>query len=279
MKRGKRTCEFLKEVRQRVARENDIPLETRECTHEGDCRGTCPYCEAEVRYIEQELSKRRSLGKAVTVAGIAVSSMMMGGCHNSSPKLQGEVEMSESATDTESLYDTREASNQEDSIPHPGQLEPYELQGILIDIDAAKETKSNCVEQKNTTSPDTDDVILGEELDGMIIDPGDIEIDNSYSWEEKEWHSSVGAPAQWLKSRLTTPLDFLRTPKYDNAYIVLIINEDGEVKEVVFQPKNVLSSTEERAFQEEATRILKTMPKWKGGNTAASYELPIRDLR
>lgn len=264
-----------------MARENDIPLETRECTHEGDCRGTCPYCEAEVRYIEQELSKRRSLGKAVTVAGIAVSSMMMGGCHSSSPKLQGEVGMSESATDTESLYDTREASEQEDSIPRPGQLEPYEIQGIVVydDGDKAIDTKSNCVGKKNTASPDTDDVILGEELEGVIINTGDVDVDDIPSWEGKEWRSSVGTPTQWLKSRLTTPLDFLRTPKYDNAYIVLIINENGEVKEVVFQPKNVLSSAEERIFQEEAARILKTMPKWEGGHKAASYEIPIRDLR
>lgn len=262
-----------------MARENDIPLETRECTHEGDCRGTCPYCEAEVRYLEQELSKRRSLGKAVTVAGIAVSSMIMGGCHSSSPKLQGETEMPESTTDIERLHDTREATEQEDSIPRPGQLETYALDGIVEDIDKITEPKSNCREPEDTTFLEGD-IALGEELDGLIIDdPGDVEIDNSYSWERKEWHSSVGAPAQWLKSRLTTPLDFLRTPKYDNAYIVLIINEDGEVKEVVFQPKNVLSSAEERAFQEEAARILKTMPKWKGSHAAASHEIPIRDLR
>ena len=76
MKKGKRTCEILKDVRRKVAQENDIPLAERECTHEGDCRGTCPYCEAEVRYLERELSKRRALGKAVTVAGIAVSAMI-----------------------------------------------------------------------------------------------------------------------------------------------------------------------------------------------------------
>ena len=84
MKKGKRTCEILKDVRRKIAQENDIPLVERECTHEGDCRGTCPYCESEVRYLERELSKRRALGKAVTVAGIAVSTMMMGACH--SPK-------------------------------------------------------------------------------------------------------------------------------------------------------------------------------------------------
>ena len=81
MKKGKRTCEILKDVRRKIAQENDIPLVERECTHEGDCRGTCPYCESEVRYLERELSKRRTLGKAVTVAGIAVSAMMMGACH------------------------------------------------------------------------------------------------------------------------------------------------------------------------------------------------------
>ncbi|MCR4738351.1 MAG: hypothetical protein K5846_09385 [Bacteroidales bacterium] len=274
MKRGKRTCEFLKEVRQRVARENDIPLETRECTHKGDCRGTCPYCEAEVRYLEQELSKRRSLGKAVTVAGIAVSSMMMGGCHSSSPKLQETVEMPESTTDIEKIHDSSKATEQKDSIPHPGQIETYELDGFVEGIDEVTETKSNCPGPKDTTYKDflDGDIALWEEPDGIIIDVSD-------DWERNEWHSSVGVPTQWLKSRLATPLDFLRNPKYDNTYIVLIINNNGEVKEVVFQPKNVLSSAQERAFQEEATRILKTMPKWEGGNTAASYEIPIRDLR
>ena len=69
MPRGKSTCKVLKEVRRRVAEANNIPLRERECTHTGDCAGTCPYCESEVRYLERELSKRRALGKAVAVAG------------------------------------------------------------------------------------------------------------------------------------------------------------------------------------------------------------------
>ena len=48
---------------------------------------------------------------------------------------------------------------------------------------------------------------------------------------------------------------------------------------MVFKPKNDSPSAEEKAFQEEATRILKSMPKWEGGNTTASYEIPVRDLR
>lgn len=85
MNRGKSTCKVLKEVRREIARANGIPLEERECTHKGDCAGTCPYCEAEVRYLERELSKRKSLGKAVAVAGIALSAVTMAGCATSEP--------------------------------------------------------------------------------------------------------------------------------------------------------------------------------------------------
>ena len=69
--KGKNKCRILKEIRQRIADENDIPYVTRECAYQGECRGTCPKCEAELRYLEQELEKRRRLGKTVAVAAVA----------------------------------------------------------------------------------------------------------------------------------------------------------------------------------------------------------------
>ena len=71
MTRGKNICNQLKEVRKRIAEENDIPLEIEECTYKGECRGTCPRCEAEVTYLEQELHRRMTLGKAAAEAGDA----------------------------------------------------------------------------------------------------------------------------------------------------------------------------------------------------------------
>ena len=61
-----------KEVRKSIAEENDIPLEIEECTFKGECRGTCPRCEAEVRYLENALADRLRLGKVATVAGLAL---------------------------------------------------------------------------------------------------------------------------------------------------------------------------------------------------------------
>ena len=66
--RGKEVCRTLKEIRAEIARQNDIPWETEECGFKGECRGTCPRCEAEVRQLEEALAKRR---RRVTLRGIA----------------------------------------------------------------------------------------------------------------------------------------------------------------------------------------------------------------
>ena len=72
MTRGKRTCKILKEIRQQIADNNDIEYVTSECHFQGECTGTCPKCEAEVKYLENELNKRKQLGKAVAIAGISL---------------------------------------------------------------------------------------------------------------------------------------------------------------------------------------------------------------
>ena len=69
--KGKQRCKILKEIRQRIADANDVAYITSECQHKGDCLGTCPKCEAELRYLERELEKRQRLGKTVVVAGLS----------------------------------------------------------------------------------------------------------------------------------------------------------------------------------------------------------------
>ena len=72
MNRGKSICKQLRDVRKKIAEENEIPLEIEECTFKGECRGTCPRCEAKVRYLENALADRLRLGKVATVAGLAL---------------------------------------------------------------------------------------------------------------------------------------------------------------------------------------------------------------
>ena len=72
MERGKEVCKMLKEIRRQIALENDIVYITTECKHKGNCAGTCPKCEAEVAYLEEQLAARKRLGKTNRVAGIAM---------------------------------------------------------------------------------------------------------------------------------------------------------------------------------------------------------------
>ena len=77
MVRGKQTCKILKEIRRQIAEANGIEFATSECRYKGDCLGTCPKCEAEVRYLEQQLRARSLAGKAIALAGISAASLAM----------------------------------------------------------------------------------------------------------------------------------------------------------------------------------------------------------
>ena len=71
MAKGKSTCKLLKDIRQQIADANGISYQPKECQHEGDCAGTCPACEEEIRYLERELKARKGNGFGMKVAGIA----------------------------------------------------------------------------------------------------------------------------------------------------------------------------------------------------------------
>ena len=71
MTKGRSTCKLLKSIRQQIADANGISYQPKECHHKGDCVGTCPACEEEIRYLERELKARKGNGFSMKVAGIA----------------------------------------------------------------------------------------------------------------------------------------------------------------------------------------------------------------
>ena len=84
---GKEKCRILKQIRAEIARQNDIEWVVSECKHKGNCKGTCPKCEQEVRQLEAALAKREALGKTVAVVGISASvALSVTGCFNPFPQ-------------------------------------------------------------------------------------------------------------------------------------------------------------------------------------------------
>ena len=104
-KHGKHICNALKQVRIDIARANGINYAPRECHHEGDCAGTCPACESEMRYLEREIARRRSLGKSALVAGVSMGlsslSAMASTSSPSVPMMSGDHPASQLSDTTE----------------------------------------------------------------------------------------------------------------------------------------------------------------------------------
>ena len=71
MEKGRAICKVLKDVRQKIANENGISYHPEKCHHKGECTGTCPGCEKEIRYLEEQLKNKQHSGLGLKVAGIA----------------------------------------------------------------------------------------------------------------------------------------------------------------------------------------------------------------
>ena len=280
MKRGKRTCEILKDVRRKVAQENDIPLVERECTHEGDCRGTCPYCESEVRYLERELSKRRALGKAVAVAGIAVSSMMMGACH--SPKTPAPAASNEPEPAVEAAsQQVPETTEGQEVPPPPGQSDPYEVDGIIEEVGEIPDlpenspTPNRCT-QKPLQVADSDDWEVGEVVEGYVVD--DVYYDEppimGLTEEMPEFPGGMDALQAFLVREIQYPQVAKDNGITGTVLVEFVVEKDGSVTN---------AKVKVPLFPEcdkEACRAVMSMPKWKPGKNMGKpvqcyYQVPV----
>lgn len=89
---GKEKCRVLREIREKIARANELEFECVECTHEGPCRGTCPRCEQEAAQLEKAMQRRAAMGKRVALVGLCAGIALTGaGCSVVDDFLNGDV--------------------------------------------------------------------------------------------------------------------------------------------------------------------------------------------
>lgn len=55
MARERYICNTLKAIRKQIADANGIDYSPEECHFNGECKGTCPKCEKDVKNLEHEL--------------------------------------------------------------------------------------------------------------------------------------------------------------------------------------------------------------------------------
>ena len=146
---GKKKCKILREIRAQIASENDIPFVTEECRYQGDCKGTCPKCESELRYLESQLEKRRSVGKAVTVSALAVSiALGTAGCGRT---LEGDVQIPEGVSPYVDTNATEECVTTEGEI---APTDDFELEGEVASVPEESELEGDVAYVPEESAPD-----------------------------------------------------------------------------------------------------------------------------
>jgi hypothetical protein len=55
---GKQICNYLRQMRQELAKANNIPFTCQECTVSEPCAGTCALCDAEAAYLNEQMQQK-----------------------------------------------------------------------------------------------------------------------------------------------------------------------------------------------------------------------------
>lgn len=256
MKRGKQTCRILKEIRRQIAEVNDIEFITSECQYQGDCLGTCPKCEAEVRYLEQQLERKRIAGKAITVLGISAGLVAMtpqASC--SGPKKADNITTCDSIAET----GTTDTIYTEDSTFGMAPLDSSEvLMGEVVSI-----TEGDIAE-----GDITEDAIEGDVSDDTIYIAFD---------KMPEFPGGNSALMEFIAQNIKYPQTIAQGEAAVSGRVIVtfIIKKDGSISD----PKVVRSV--HPLLDKEALRIVGIMPKWKPGTHKGEpvdikYTIPIR---
>ena len=241
--KGKSICQYLKSVRRTVAEANNIDLEIPECTFEGECSGTCPRCEEEVRLLERSLKARRMMAQKVAIAGVAAGLSIIGGtaaAQNVTP------------TDSVTTLDGFEVIYTRPLIEPDGMVRTYAPRHPVV----MKRKVKNAGEPWLVAS------------DYSVVT----------KCEEARFPGGWWARDEYIDKNMTYPEDW--GPKgcaYGVVVVRFMVNADGHISRVrVVKRVHPL-------LDKEAKRLVSSMPPWeptkvKGKKVARYYEISINFL-
>lgn len=269
MTRGKSICNVLKTIRKQIAKANEIKYEPRECHHKGECRGTCPACEAEVRYIEQQLVIRRQLGKAVALMGISAGLSALTSCSNKAEEVK-EVEkdsltvgkvLKESDTHLTGDIDYR---SPEDCVIVEKRQPTAKIRTAKFKASPKKEEVDTAYTEITKGATNTIPVVgqVPEEIFGDVVE------------QMPSFPGGTQALFEYLKENVTYPEECEETCVQGRVAVSFVVEKDGSITEAKVV-KSVYPS-----LDEEALRVVNSMPKWRpgkqnGNSVRTKYTIPI----
>ena len=239
MKRGKKICKTLKEVRKQVARANGIAYNPTECHYEGDCAGTCPKCESELRFLEQQLQLRRQLGKAVAVVGVSMGLAALTSCgHKESDRTAGEIEP----------YDSLSIECQQDGNQN---TDSDALSAVKLVADSNVTDQDAVGNTQLSKSQAVEPIEIAGEVQLLPLFPGGYQALLAFLQE------NIKYPEQAEKDSIS-----------GQVMVTFNVETDGSIT----NPK--ITKSVHPLLDAEALRVVNLMPKWES-DRPGTYNLPV----
>ena len=263
MARGKQTCKILRDIRRQIAEANDIEFVTSECRYKGDCLGTCPKCEAEVRYLEQQLRARQLMGKAVVLAGLSAGMITFSGCGSSSSqaddsyRLQGEPTELLEGDDEWNVEGELPVQEVIDSIREAAKMKEGEISSTDEATVSSKNQKQESTATKTVECPasftNTEASASTEKTEVPIYN-----VVGEVAETQPEFPGGISAMFQFLAENLKYP------PTCDcvqgKLIVRFLVDKTGKVRNTEIARSNL-----PEPFNKEAIRVVSLLPQFKPG--------------
>ena len=292
MKPGKRICEMLKAIRSEIASANEIDYTPTPCDHEGDCDGTCPACESEMRWIERQLRTRKALGKAVTIAGVSMALSL--GANAATPSSTGVDQKRKTDVPKPRKQEVRQtagvvrrppnkeeearikaAEEQRQKMLEEQQKREKEEGIIRGKIPIPPETPENdsinaptinsqfVAEGDTIITEDGREVIVEELISGIVGNTGQLNIDSIYTDVDIEARFPDGDEAMdllikdqlYIPDEILEPIKEVRGTIKARCIVKALVERDGTISDAVIE-----KTTTAAVFDDEALRAVKNLP-------------------
>lgn len=308
MKPGKKICETLKAIRSDIARANDIDYTPTPCDHQGDCAGTCPACESEMRWIERQLRVRHALGKAVTIAGVSLALSLGASAATPAPSGVDQKRKPSPQPTKQKRPDRRPTAgvvrrppvNEEEETRKKAEeermrkmLEEQRKQNVRGKIPMPPETPENdsisnvlkngsqfVAEGDTIITPDGKEVVVREFTSGVVGETSQLNVDSIYTDVDIEARFPGGDQAMdsLIRDQLYIPDEILEPIKEmggtikARCIVKALVERDGTISDAVIE-----KTTTSPIFDNEALQVVKNLPPFTParlyGATVRSWKL------
>lgn len=303
MKPGKKICETLKAIRSDIASANEIDYTPTPCDHEGDCAGTCPACESEMRWIERQLRVRQALGKAVTIAGVSMALSL--GASAATPSSNGVDQKRKTEPPSRPVNPDRTRTagvvrrppiNKEEEQQRELEaermrkmLEEQRKQNVRGKIPMPPETHENdsisnigsqfVAEGDTIITKDGKEVVMTELTSGIVDNVGQLNMDAIFTDVDIEARFPDGDEAMdslirdqlYIPDEILEPIKEIKGTIKARCIVKALVERDGTISDAVIE-----KTTTADIFDKEALQAVKNLPPF---NPARLYGVKVRSWK